>query len=76
MLHHFYDQLCPGCADLNWRKRTQSARLEGRVALVTGGRVKIGFQVVLKLLRAGARVIVTSRFPVTLRYAAGIYRSP
>lgn len=64
LLHHFYDQLCPSCADLNWRKRTQSARLEGRVALVTGGRVKIGFQVVLKLLRAGARVIVTSRFPV------------
>jgi 3-oxoacyl-ACP reductase-like protein len=63
-LHHFYDQLCPACAELNWRKRTQSARLEGRVALVTGGRVKIGFQVVLKLLRAGARVIVTSRFPV------------
>jgi hypothetical protein len=64
LLHHFYDQLCPDCAELNWRKRTQSARLEGSVALVTGGRVKIGFQVVLKLLRAGARVIVTSRFPV------------
>lgn len=64
VLHHFYDQLCPHCAALNWQKRTQSADLVGRVALVTGGRVKIGFQVVLKLLRAGARVIVTSRFPV------------
>ena len=64
LLHHFYDQLCPACANLNWRKRTQSASLAGRVALVTGGRVKIGFQVVLKLLRVGATVVVTSRFPV------------
>ena len=33
------------------------------MALVTGGRVKIGYCVALRLLRAGARVIVTSRFP-------------
>jgi NAD(P)-dependent dehydrogenase (short-subunit alcohol dehydrogenase family) len=33
------------------------------VALLTGGRVKIGYQAGLKLLRAGARVIVTTRFP-------------
>ena len=38
-------------------------RLNGQNALVTGGRVKIGFQVVLKLLRSGACVIVTTRFP-------------
>ena len=35
-LHHFYDSLCPSCADLNWRKRHQSVSLEGRIALVTG----------------------------------------
>ena len=35
----------------------------GRVALLTGGRVKIGYQAGLKLLRAGARLIVTTRFP-------------
>ena len=62
-LHHFYDQLCPDCASLNYQKRMQSADLTGKIALVTGGRVKIGFQVVLKLLRAGAYVIVTTRFP-------------
>src|SRR6185369_1346383 len=37
--------------------------LRGRVALLTGGRVKIGYQAGLKLLRAGARLIVTTRFP-------------
>ena len=62
-LHHFYDLLCPTCAELNWRKRNQVADLSGRVALVTGARVKIGFQCCLKLLRCGAGVIATSRFP-------------
>ncbi|GAB5371548.1 hypothetical protein AAMO2058_001589300 [Amorphochlora amoebiformis] len=63
VLHHFYDQLCPQCASLNWEKRFQSGDLRGRVGLVTGGRVKIGFHVALKLLRAGCHTIVTSRFP-------------
>lgn len=43
-LHSFYDALCPSCAALNWHKRHQSADLSGRVALVTGARVKIGHQ--------------------------------
>jgi NAD(P)-dependent dehydrogenase (short-subunit alcohol dehydrogenase family) len=62
-IHHFYDQLCPACAELNFRKRTESADLRGRVALLTGGRVKIGYQAGIKLLRAGAKLIVTTRFP-------------
>ena len=62
-IHHFYDQLCPPCAELNFRKRTETADLRGRVALLTGGRVKIGYQAGLKLLRAGAQLIVTTRFP-------------
>src|SRR5258706_9873153 len=62
-VHHFYDQLCPPCAALNFRKRTELADLRGRVALLTGGRVKIGYQAGLKLLRCGAHVIVTTRFP-------------
>ena len=70
-IHHFYDQLCPACAELNYRKRTELADLRGRVALLTGGRVKIGYQAGLKLLRAGARLIVTTRFPrdSAVRYA-------
>jgi len=62
-MHHFYDQLCPACADLNFAKRTELADLRGRVALLTGGRVKIGYQAGLKLLRSGAQLIVTTRFP-------------
>ena len=62
-IHHFYDQLCPACAELNFFKRTETADLRGRVALLTGGRVKIGYQAGIKLLRAGARLIVTTRFP-------------
>ncbi|HEU5050894.1 MAG TPA: SDR family oxidoreductase [Gemmatimonadales bacterium] len=71
-IHHFYDQLCPPCAELNYRKRTELADLRGRVALLTGGRVKIGYQAGLKLLRSGASLIVTTRFPrdSAVRYAA------
>jgi NAD(P)-dependent dehydrogenase (short-subunit alcohol dehydrogenase family) len=71
LIHHFYDQLCPSCADLNFRKRTELADLSGRVALLTGGRVKIGYQAGLKLLRCGAHLIVTTRFPrdAAARYA-------
>lgn len=70
-IHHFYDQLCPPCAELNFRKRTETADLTGRVALLTGGRVKIGYQAGIKLLRAGAHLIVTTRFPKdsAIRYA-------
>ncbi|MDC3987732.1 SDR family NAD(P)-dependent oxidoreductase [Polyangium jinanense] len=70
-VHFFYDQLCPPCAELNYQKRTQTADLRGRVALVTGARVKIGYQAAILLLRAGARVVVTTRFPhdAALRYA-------
>jgi len=71
-LHAFYDALCPECAELNYEKRFQTAELHGRVALVTGARVKIGYQAALKLLRAGARVVATTRFPhdAARRYAA------
>jgi NAD(P)-dependent dehydrogenase (short-subunit alcohol dehydrogenase family) len=71
-IHHFYDQLCPKCAEFNYHKRTELADLSGRVALLTGGRVKIGYQAGIKLLRAGARLIVSTRFPrdAAARYAA------
>jgi len=61
--HHFYHQLCPRCAEHNWEKRQQTADMNGMVCVVTGGRVRIGYQIVLKLLRAGAFVLTTTRFP-------------
>jgi NAD(P)-dependent dehydrogenase (short-subunit alcohol dehydrogenase family) len=72
LVHHFYDQLCPACAEFNFHKRGETADLRGRVALLTGGRVKIGYQAGIKLLRAGAQLIVTTRFPrdSAARYAA------
>ncbi len=62
-IHHFYDHLCPDCAEFNFAKRTELADLKGRVALLTGGRIKIGYQAGIKLLRSGAHLIVTTRFP-------------
>ncbi len=61
-VHPFYDQLCVECGEFNFRKRSETADLSGRVALLTGGRVKIGYQAGIKLLRAGAHLIVTTRF--------------
>jgi NAD(P)-dependent dehydrogenase (short-subunit alcohol dehydrogenase family) len=70
-LHFFYDALCPECADFNYAKRFQTANLNGKTALITGARVKIGYQAALMMLRAGARVIALTRFPAdaALRYA-------
>jgi NAD(P)-dependent dehydrogenase (short-subunit alcohol dehydrogenase family) len=72
VLHPFYDQLCSPCAELNFFKRTELANLNGRVALLSGARVKIGYQAGIKLLRSGAHLIVTTRFPhdAATRYAA------
>ena len=69
-LHFFYDSMCHACAAFNYEKRFQTADCRGRIALVTGARVKIGYHAALMLLRAGAQVIVTTRFPhdAALRY--------
>jgi NAD(P)-dependent dehydrogenase (short-subunit alcohol dehydrogenase family) len=71
-VHAFYHLLCPRCADVSFRKREQRADLRGRRALLTGGRIKIGHRLGLRLLRDGAELIVTTRFPndARRRYAA------
>ena len=43
-VHFFYDTMCPDCSQLNYAKRFQTASLEGQVALITGSRLKIGYQ--------------------------------
>ncbi len=70
-LHFFYDAMCKSCGDFNYQKRFQTAPLDGKVALITGARLKIGYQATLMMLRAGAVVIATTRFPVdaAIRYA-------
>ncbi len=70
-VHFFYDSMCPQCAAFNYAKRFQTASLAGQVALITGSRLKIGYQAALMMLRAGARVIATTRFPVdsAMRYS-------
>lgn len=70
-LHFFYDSMCNTCGDLNYRKRFQTAPLHEHVALITGARLKIGYQATLQMLRAGATVIATTRFPVdaAIRYS-------
>jgi len=70
-LHFYYDQMCARCGDFNYQKRTQTADLRGRTAYISGARVKIGYQAAIMLLRSGARVIVSTRFPrdAALRYS-------
>ncbi|MFK0257007.1 SDR family NAD(P)-dependent oxidoreductase [Streptomyces sp. NPDC090445] len=71
-VHPFYHQLCPQCAEENFTRRTARTDLNGRRALLTGGRVKIGYQTALMLLRDGAELTVTTRFPrdAVRRFAA------
>ncbi|XP_065052882.1 uncharacterized protein LOC135682084 isoform X2 [Rhopilema esculentum] len=54
---------CTTCWRFNTEMRHQRSDLKGRYAIVTGGRIKIGFQTALKLLRDGCYVVVTTRFP-------------
>lgn len=57
--------LCSYCVALNQLKKDKVCDFEGDVAIVTGGRIKIGFETALRLLRSGAEVIVTTRFPAS-----------
>lgn len=59
----WYHQLCPDCAALNRSRRDARTDLSGRTALLTGGRAKIGMYIALRLLRDGADLTITTRFP-------------
>lgn len=63
-LHHFYDSMCCECGDFNYAKRFQITDLTDQVAVITGSRLKIGYHTTLMLLRSGATVVATTRFPV------------
>ena len=59
----FYHWLCPDCATKSHARRDQGTDLRGRRALLTGGRAKIGMYIALRLLRDGADLTITTRFP-------------
>lgn len=60
-VHWFYHRICFECGEASYAKRYITRDLTGQRAIVTGGRVKLGYQIALKLLRAGAEVMITSR---------------
>jgi NAD(P)-dependent dehydrogenase (short-subunit alcohol dehydrogenase family) len=62
-LHFFYHRLCPDCAELNYGFRELKPSFAEFHVVITGGRVKIGYATTLKFLRAGANVLVSTRFP-------------
>ncbi|WP_447643138.1 SDR family NAD(P)-dependent oxidoreductase [Nocardioides zeae] len=68
----FYHWLCPSCAAKSHAKREQRTDLTGKRALLTGGRAKIGMYIALRLLRDGADLTITTRFPrdAVRRFAA------
>ncbi|KAL4498493.1 hypothetical protein ABPG72_019611 [Tetrahymena utriculariae] len=63
-VHPHYHSMCLDCGNFSYNKRTeQKYNLTGKVAIVTGGRIKIGFLSTLLLLRNNCIVHVTTRFP-------------
>lgn len=57
--------ICPECSQINEKMRIVTVDLSGKFAVVTGGRIKIGYAVALRLLRQGASVIIVTRYPKT-----------
>jgi hypothetical protein len=60
-------KFCIDCAEVNWKKRFQTARCHGYISIVTGARIKIGFsEISLKFLIfqfPHSFEIATSRLP-------------
>ena len=73
--HDLYPSLCIPCGSFNLSSSRLSLpgnlALDGKIALVTGGRINLGYHTALRLLRCGAHVIVSSRYPADAvsRYA-------
>ncbi|AQN68591.1 putative dehydrogenase [Saudi moumouvirus] len=60
-VHWFYLYQCPQCGEFSLKNRYLARDLTGMNAIVIGGRIKLGYQIALKLLRAGAKVMITTR---------------
>ena len=55
--------ICDSCKERNLRYASIHTNMKGYTAVVTGGRIKIGYATALRLLRDGARVLVITRYP-------------
>ena len=55
--------ICPACQQMNDTMRKLTCDLSGKFAVITGGRIKIGYATALRLLRMGASVIAVTRYP-------------
>jgi NAD(P)-dependent dehydrogenase (short-subunit alcohol dehydrogenase family) len=60
---HHPGPFCEPCHQMNDTHRHAKTDMTGKVCVVTGCRLKIGYQAALSLLRMGATVIGTTRFP-------------
>lgn len=58
-----YKYHCLKCGIKNYKWKIETVKLEGMIFFITGIRVKIGFATTLRLLRSGATVIGTTRYP-------------
>jgi NAD(P)-dependent dehydrogenase (short-subunit alcohol dehydrogenase family) len=61
-LHPYYYSMCRPCGDYNYAKRLMTRDLRGKVVLLTGCRIKIGYAMAVSLLRCGAVLVGTTRF--------------
>ncbi|KAK6085993.1 hypothetical protein SCUP515_00354 [Seiridium cupressi] len=65
--HKTVRSMCEPCGEFNLAGSNlslpQNLDLNGKVALVTGARVNLGYHTVLRLLRCGARIIASTRYP-------------
>ncbi|EPY26639.1 oxidoreductase-like protein [Strigomonas culicis] len=61
-LHPYYYSLCHLCGEFNYNKRLIARDLRGKVVLLTGCRIKIGYAMAVSLLRSGAVLLGTTRF--------------
>jgi NAD(P)-dependent dehydrogenase (short-subunit alcohol dehydrogenase family) len=66
--HRLYPSLCNPCGEFNIAESSlslpENLDLKGKTAVVTGGRINLGYHTALRLLRCGASVVVSTRYPL------------
>lgn len=73
-VHSNYVYSCYSCGKRFQKNRYLSTPQTNKIAIVTGSRTKLGHQICLKLLRAGAIVVGTTRFPEKAQQIFSLYK--